>query len=122
MERSAECDPNATGRRHSPRVMQHTIESLKPDGHDRHVEPRRYHADTRTKAIDLAGVGTLAFRKNQDGKAILDDVADVPQRLARAGFALRKRKSVKEQSRKIVVERAGEPRQPACTRRGRSGP
>src|SRR5262249_50334790 len=51
--------------------------------------------------------------KNQQGKAVAENLADVAKCLARARFSLRQRKRVEHQRREIVVETVGEPRESA---------
>ena len=70
-------------------------------------------------AIDRAGFGPLAFRENQHREAVREHLADVAQRLPRAGLALRQRKRVEEQRREIVVQAVGEPRAARPCSRGK---
>src|SRR5919197_3313614 len=103
-ERLAERDRHATGSGHVPVFVQHAIESLEMYGHNRHVQTRGHHADTRLKTPDLARLRPLAFGKDQNRDAVADEIADVAQRLTRAGFALRQRKRVEEERCQIVAE------------------
>src|ERR1051326_368355 len=109
-QRFAERDTDAAWPRHLPGVMQDFVESFNPDGDHRHAEARRDHADTGTEPLDLAGVAPLAFGKDEDRKAVLEHLADVAERLPRAGFALRERTRVEEERREIIIEAVGEPR------------
>jgi hypothetical protein len=45
--------------------MEHPVDPLEPNGHDRHIEPRGHHADARARPIDLARVGMVSFGKDQ---------------------------------------------------------
>ena len=57
--------------------------------------------------------------KDQHRQAVAGELADVLQRLPRAGLALRQREGVEEERRQVVVQRVGEPLAPACTRAGK---
>ena len=70
------------------------------------------------KLADRAVVVTLPLRKDQHGVAVAGDLADVAQRLARAGLALRQRERVEELAGEVVVQAVGEPGPPRRTRRG----
>ena len=59
--------------------------------------------------IDFTVLGPLAFRKNQHGESVAEQLAGVAQRLPRAGFALRQGKRVEEQRGQPVVQAVGEP-------------
>ena len=56
-----------------------------------------------------------ALRKNQHREAVAGDLADVAQRLPRAGFALRQRKRVEEERREVVVQPLAEHLAPRLT-------
>ena len=64
--------------------VQHLVETLEFDGDDRQVQAGRDHPDSRPERAGLPA----ALGKNQDGVAVVGDVADVTQRLSRAGFTL----------------------------------
>ena len=64
----------------------------------------------------------LPSGKIRTDQSCRDEIADVLQRLSRAGFALRQRKRVEQQRGEIVVEAVGEPRAAAVLLRERNAP
>ena len=62
----------------------------------------------RNRAISR--FGAAALRKYQYGVSGTDEVADVAQRLPRAGSALGERERVEEGRRQVIVQAVGEPR------------
>src|SRR5436190_19770758 len=108
-QRFSKGDPDGSGLRHPPRVMQNLVEPFDADRDDRHAEPRRNHPDPGTEPPDLAGVTALTLGKDQHREAILEHLSDVPHPLARAGSALGEGERVEEQRRQIVIEAVGEP-------------
>src|SRR5262249_50662170 len=99
--------------RHLPTVVQYFFETFDTHRYHGEIELRRDHSDARTEAVDLAGVGSLAFRKNQHGVSAFHHLADVAQRLPGARLTLRQRKRVAEQRGQIVVQRIQEPPDPS---------
>src|SRR5580765_1256019 len=89
MQRLSERDSHSTGPRHSRGVMQHLVEPDDTHGYNGNIQTRRDHSDARHEAIDLARIRSLAFGKDQDRPVVRDEIADVLQRLPRAGLALR---------------------------------
>ena len=67
--------------------------------------------------VDLARLRPPPLGEDQHRKAGVEHLADVLQRLPRAGLALGQRERVEEQRRQVVVERVGEPGAPRVLRR-----
>src|SRR5207302_7388455 len=80
-DRRAERDADAARTRHPPADSQDVLESLDPDRHDRHAEPRRDHPDSGPKRPDRARLAALALRKDEHRESVLEHVADVAERL-----------------------------------------
>ena len=76
--------------------MEHLVEPLDADRHHRHVQAGADHADAGPEPVDLAGLGPPTLREDQDRKAGVEDLADVLQRLPRAGLALRSGNALKK--------------------------
>src|SRR5262245_30689503 len=93
--------------------MQYFFESIQPYGNDRHAEAGGNHADARTEPVNFPPGRSTPFRKDQHRKSTLEYLADVAERLPRAGFALGQWKRIEEQRRQVVVEAVGEPRFPS---------
>ena len=75
---------------------QDVIEPFQPDRHDRDPEPRRDHPDAGLEAARSLRSRCGALREYQNRRALPDELADVAQRLPRAGATLRQREGVEE--------------------------
>src|ERR1041385_5891904 len=77
---------------HSRTRIEYPINAVDAHRDDRHVEPRRHHADPAAELVDLAGGEALAFGKDQRRPAVTRQLTGVAERLPRACLTLRKRK------------------------------
>lgn len=90
-------------------AMEDLLDSTQPDGHDRHTQPGRDETDAGLKWLDLAGLGSGTFGKEENGPAAANQVSKIPQRSTCTGFGLWQGKGVKEQPQKPIQQAVPQP-------------
>ena len=89
--------------------MEHAVEPLEPDRHDRNLQAGGEHADTGLERADLARVRPAPLGKDQYRGARAQQLAEMADGFAGAGLALGQREHVEEQAGQVVVEAVREP-------------
>src|SRR5687767_5498304 len=96
--------------------MKNFLEAVQPDRNDWNVEARGNHTYAGLKAVDLAVIGSLSLRVNENRISLADEFPDVTQGLSGPRLALRQRERVEEESRQVVIEAVRRPLHPRVLR------
>jgi hypothetical protein len=83
-------------------VVQHSIYPFQPHRYDRQPQPRGHHRHALLKRMDLASFRAVPLWKDENRDPGRRELADVPQRVARAWFRSRERKRVEEKRGEVV--------------------